>query len=543
MPRLFGALFAVLLLGAAAPTPVSAPDTAADRVRAHVEFLADDLLEGRATGERGHAIAAAYVASQFRALGLKPGGTDGGWYQHVPFRRATHGQPAPSAALSVNGKRTPLLIGRDIAIAPSLTERERTIDSGLVFAGYGISEPLLGIDDYAGLDVRGKTVVTFTETPAGIPTEIAAHLAATKAETAAAHGAIGYIDVSRLPGHGSRPDRMGRFVRDPILDWADAKGQVGTQPANLRFTAAVSAAIAERLFEGAPRSLAAVRAQAARRGARPAGFALRPRITVRASSDWQHFSSPEVIGLLPGSDPALRDEHVVLMAHLDHLGLNRAAKPGEDAIYNGALDNAAGIATMLEAAREFVQSGKPPRRSVLFIANTGEEIGLRGADYFATHPTVPIGRIVGAVDLDMPVPLYEFTDVVAFGGEHSTIARTIEKAARGMGMSVSPDPMPEQSIFVRSDHYQFVRRGVPAILLFTGYGNGGKAQWDHFFDRIYHTVRDDVRQPINWPAAARYARLNYEISRALADDDQRPRWYRGDYFGDRFAPGQPRAVR
>ncbi len=542
MPRLLAALSAALVIGAAAP-PQPAPDTAAERVRAHVEFLADDLLEGRATGERGHAIAAAYVASQFRALGLKPGGTDGGWYQQVPFRRATHGQPAASATLSVNGMGLPLVIGRDFAVAPSLIERERTVDSGLVFAGYGISEPLLGIDDYAGLDVRGKTVVAFTETPAGIPTEIAAHLAATKAETAAARGAIGYIDVSRQPGHGSRPDRMGRFARDPIIDWADAKGQVGTQPANLRFTAAISAAIADRLFEGAPLSLAAVRAQAARRGARPAGFALRPRIAVRAISDWHHFSSPEVIGLLPGSDARLRDEHVVLMAHLDHLGINRAAKPGEDAIYNGALDNAAGIATMLEAAREFVHSGKPPRRSVLFIANTGEEIGLRGADYFAAHPTVPIGRIVGAVDLDMPVPLYEFTDVVAFGGEHSTIARTIEKAARGMGMSVSPDPMPEQSIFVRSDHYQFVRRGVPAILLFTGYANGGKAQWDHFFNRIYHTVRDDVRQPINWPAAARYAKLNYEISRALADAEQRPRWYQGDYFGDRFAPGQPRAVR
>ena len=541
MPRMHAALFAALLIGAG-PAPTPEPDTAPDRVRAHVEFLADDLLEGRATGERGHAIAAAYVASQFRALGLKPGGTDG-WYQQVPFRRATHGQPAPSAALSANGKTTPLMIGRDIAIAPSLTERERTIDSALVFAGYGISEPLLGIDDYAGLNVRGKTVVAFTEIPAGIPTEIAAHLAATKAQTAAAHGAVGFIDVSRQPGHGSRPDRMGSFVRDPILDWADAKGQVGTQPANLRFTAAISAAIADRLFEGAPRSLAAVRAQALKRGARPAGFALRPRIAVRANSDWHHFSSPEVIGLLPGSDPALRDEYVVLMAHLDHLGINRAAKPGEDAIYNGALDNAAGIATMLEAAREFVQSGRPPRRSVLFIANTGEEIGLRGADYFAKHPTVPIGRIVGAVDLDMPVPLYEFTDVVAFGAEHSTIARTVEQAARRMGMSVSPDPMPEQSIFVRSDHYQFVRRGVPAILLFTGYASGGKAKWDHFLNRIYHTVRDDLSQPINWPAAARYAKLNYEIARALADADQRPRWYRGDYFGDRFAPGQPRAER
>jgi Zn-dependent M28 family amino/carboxypeptidase len=231
------------------------------------------------------------------------------------------------------------------------------------------------------------------------------------------------------------------------------------------------------------------------------------------------------------------------MGHLDHLGVKEGAKPGEDAIYNGALDNAAGIATMIEAAREFVESGKRPRRSILFIANTGEEKGLLGADYFAWHPTVPIKQIVAAVDLDMPLLTYDFTNVVAFGAANSTVARTVAEAARGMGIAVSADPMPEQSIFVRSDHYQFVRRGVPAILLFTGYANGGKARWDHFFAKVYHRPNDDLKQPINWKAGARYAKLNYEIARALADSDARPRWYRGDYFGDRFAPGEPRAER
>jgi Zn-dependent M28 family amino/carboxypeptidase len=272
-------------------------------------------------------------------------------------------------------------------------------------------------------------------------------------------------------------------------------------------------------------------------------FALRSRLSVKAESKWEDFSSPQIVGMIPGSDPRLASEYVFLMGHLDHLGLKDNPAPREDAIYNGALDNAAGIATMIEAARHFVEAGNKPRRSVLFMANTGEERGLLGASYYIAHPTVPVKQIVAAVDLDMPLLLYDFTDIVAFGADHSTVARTVAQAARGMGISVASDPMPEQTIFVRSDHYQFVRGGVPAILLFTGYANGGKAKWEDFFAKTYHKPNDDMSQPINWNAGARYAKLNYEISRILADADQRPLWYRGDYFGERFAPGQPRAAR
>jgi Zn-dependent M28 family amino/carboxypeptidase len=253
-------------------------------------------------------------------------------------------------------------------------------------------------------------------------------------------------------------------------------------------------------------------------------------------------TSPNVIGMLPGSDPRLRDEYVILTAHLDHLGIKADAGSGEDRIFNGALDNAAGIATMIEAARLFVTSGERPRRSILFMAVTGEEKGLLGSEYFAHFPTVPIGRIAGVVDLDMPVLLYDFTDVVAFGAEHSTVAEAVRRAARSMGVALSPDPMPEQNIFVRSDHYMFVKQGVPAILLMTGYANGGEAKWKQFLDVTYHNVDDELDQPIHWQAGARYARLNYLIARELADADARPRWYRGDFFGDRYAPNAPRAA-
>ena len=531
---------------AAAPAPQRAPldSAAAARVRGHIEFLADDLLEGRGTGTRGHEIAASYVASQFRALGLQPAGENGSWYQWVPLRRARLVEGKTSIAMATNGGFAPVS-EFDLGLRPSLTETRRSIDAGMVFVGYGLSDQALGLDDYAGLDVRGKIVVMLGGTPAGLPSEVAAHLGADKTRAAAAHGAVGTLEIGGNRGRG-RPEggpAVSLYSKRPAIDWVDKAGKSGGDSGTVRVTLSASRVMAERLFAGALKSLAAVRAEAARKAVRPRGFALRPRLAIRSESSWEDFRSPEVIAKLPGSDPRLAAEHIVLMGHLDHLGLVTGAKPGADAINNGALDNAAGVATMIEAAHAFVASGKPPRRSVMFIANTGEELGLLGADYFAAHPTVPAGSIVGLVDLDMPLLTYPFTDVIAFGADRSTLATAVADAGRSMGVSVSPDPMPQETIFVRSDHYRFVTRGIPAILLMTGYANGGEAQWKKFLGKVYHTPADDLGQTIDWATAARYGELNYRIARALADADQRPLWYKGDYFGDRFAPAAPRATR
>jgi hypothetical protein len=526
-----------LLATAAAPAPQAADLGAAQRVRADVEFLASDLLEGRDTGSKGYEIGASYVASRFRAIGLTPGGKDGGWYVEVPFRRASH-SGTPAAALVIGKNASGLRSGTDFAAKPSLTQQQRSMEAPLAFAGHGISESHRGIDDYRGLDVRGKIVVVLDGTPPGLPSEISAHLNSYKQVIAASKGAVGLIQVS---GTGDRPNfSLLSYYDRPVTDWVDPTGKTASQSTSLPLVATISKAVAAQLFRAAGKDFAATLAASDKPGTLP-GFAIPARFRITDQMEWKDFTSPEVIGLLPGSDPALKNQYVVLMGHLDHLGIKDNAKPGEDAIYNGALDNAAGVATMLEAAREFVASGRPPRRSVLFIANTGEEKGLRGADYFAAHPTVPEDKIVSVVDLDMPLLLYPFTDVIAFGGDHSTVARTIADAAGSMGVAVSPDPMPEEAIFVRSDHYRFVTRGVPAILLMTGFANGGAPIWKDFLANTYHKVNDDLSQSILWDQGARYAELNYRISRALADADQRPLWYRGDYFGDTFAPGQPRA--
>lgn len=530
------ARFLIAPFAAAALIAAAAPGDpyAADRIKADVAYLARDALNGRDTGSVGYALAADYVARQFSAIALTPGGT-AGWYQTVPLRRATEAKP-PTGSLLIDGKAIALRAGDDFGIRPSAVQQSVDIAAPLVFVGHGISDPRLYIDEYRGVDPRGKIVVAITGTPAGIPTDIAAHLSTTKDEVAAAKGAVAFIEIdpydTRRGGSVSRANRQ-------VMAWVDGL-QAGGESVRLPVLA-LSPVWASRLFQNTPKSMEAIRSEARQRPL--AAFDLPGRLSIHSESNWQNASSPNVIGILPGSDPKLSKEYVILMAHLDHLGIEPNSRPGEDRIFNGAMDNAAGVATMIEAARHFARTGHRPRRSLIFMAVTGEERGLLGADYFASRSTVPLDRIAGVVNLDMPLLLYDFSDVAALGGEHSTVLATISEASRSLGVKVSPDPKPEETLFVRSDHYRFVRHGVPSAFLMTGNANGGKAAWDYYLTRVYHRPNDDIRLPFNWGAAARFAELNYRIARMLADQPARPMWYRDSYFGAAFAPNQLKATR
>jgi len=231
------------------------------------------------------------------------------------------------------------------------------------------------------------------------------------------------------------------------------------------------------------------------------------------------------------------------MAHLDHLGMEENGK-GPDKVYNGAMDNASGIATLLAVARAFAESGERPKRSILFAAVTAEEDGLLGSQYLAKNPVLPAGgRLVGVVNLDMPILTYDFHDVIAFGADHSTLGPIAEKAARAQGISLSPDPLPAEGLFTRSDHYRFVQEGVPALFLMTGFAGPGREAFEHFLKTDYHQLSDQMSLPFNWDAAAKFARVNYAIAREIADEPQAPRWYKGDFFGDAFAPDAPKATK
>ncbi len=526
-----------LIAAAPAPTPL------ANSFRSHVAFLADDLLEGRGIGSRGHEIAANYIAQHFARLGLTPAGT-AGWLQRISFAESRFASERESAVLDLGATRLTLENGVGLVVSPGNTAGAEEVSGELVFVGYGLQDKSQGIDDFAGLDLKGKYAVVLSGAPDGMNSEIAAHLARiSKAVGADAAGAIGVITIRTLKEAERLPwDKYASRARLPRRQLLGPDGQPLGDGAGLKVRAAIDDAAATALFAAAPMDFAAVRAAAAKGMVK--GFPLPGRFTVRRATSVETITSPNVLALLPGTDPRLANEIVVISAHSDHVGIKAGAKPGEDAIYNGAMDNAAGTATLLEAATALVKT--PPKRSVLFLATTAEESGLLGADYFSRYPTVDVRRIVADVNIDMPILTCDFGDVVAFGGERSTIGTVVAAAAKAEKLGLSPDPQPEEAVFTRSDHYPFVRKGVPSVFLKTGWTDtrGGlscKEAERKFRLNNYHEVSDQLDLPFDWNAAAKWTRVNIGIIRTLANAKAAPRWYEGDYFGTAFAPNAPKA--
>lgn len=534
-----GAAAAVLVSAAGGAAAAAAPGgfkASADAFRGHVVFLADDLMQGRETGTPAYDLAAAYVAAEFTKLGLKPAGDAGAYRQRVPllaFRPAGEGEMTLTGA---DGRAVRLAYGDDYLPSADPRSAEVRLSAPVVFAGYGVVAPDRGRDDFAGLDVKGKIVVVLEGAPKAFQTEERAHFSSMRGKraAAAARGAVGVIALPTPDAEKVRPWAGRRSHQDSwSMTWRDAAGQPMVHGGGAAMLGTLSRAGAEKLFQGAPATLDAVFAAAAAPGGVTPRFALVPSLSAALKSETRPVESSNVVGVIEGADPALKNEYVVLSAHLDHVGV-QARADGGDGIHNGALDNATGVATMLEAARGFVEAGHKPRRSVLFVALTAEEKGLIGSEYFATNPTVPKAAVVADVNLDMPVLNYAFTDVVAFGAERSSLGPTVKRAAARVGVGLSPDFLPEQGLFTRSDHYRFVEQGVPSVFLMTGPSNGGEAAFKAFLKDRYHQPDDDLSQPIDWAAGARFAEVNYWIARELADAPERPRWNQGDFFGELF---------
>jgi Zn-dependent M28 family amino/carboxypeptidase len=505
-------------------------------IHAHMAFLASDLLRGREAGTVDFDIAAAYVASQMEQLGLKPLGGDGKSYlQPVPFLAYRAADQGSLVLKDAQGKDEPLKFGEDYLVRGSPFGVALKMSAPLVFAGFGVVAPERGRDDYAGLDVRGKIVVLLGGAPKNYQTEERAYYGSgrTKAALALAHGAIGVLGLDTLTGEKLYPFANAvRQYQSWGVVWRDAQGKPFI-PSPIPSLGGISVVGAAKLFVGAPQSAEAILAAAETPEGAMKGFDLPRSLEATLNSELKEVQSENVVGLLEGSDPKLKDEVVVLSAHLDHLGITPPVDG--DSINNGALDNAAGVATTLEVAKLFRAHGRAPKRSLLFLIDTAEEKGLVGAEYFAHNPTVPAKSIVADVDLDMPILTYEFTDVVAFGADRSSIGPSVKRAAGRMNVKLSPDPMPDEGIFTRSDHYRFVEQGVPAVFLITGFANGGEAAFTDFMAHHYHKPSDDMNLPLRFDVGAKFARLNYEITRELAESPAKPSWNKGDFFGGKFA--------
>lgn len=537
---MLGGLLAPLLtfsmVGAAQQPPTFSPDT--QRIKSHLFFLADDLLEGRDTGSRGHEIAALYIATEFAKYGLTPMGTDG-YRQQVPFRKATLVQSSPTMQVTNGDASLSFTYPKDFLTGPDLLREQTQLQGELVFVGYGIEAPELNHNDYADLDVKGKVVVMLAGKPASFPSEEGAHFASgyQKSKYAAAHGAVGVITISTPQNEKVRP-YQGRlnYIHTPRMAWLNEDNIPANTFSSLKGSAYLSIPAAEQLFAEAKVSLSDIYAQLDEDIA-PAGFVLPGVMSLTKASQHSEVTSPNVVGMIEGSDPKLKNEYIVFSAHSDHIGFAKTVK--QDNINNGAMDNASGTAVMLETARLFSQLPQKPKRSILFVSVTGEEKGLLGADYFARNPTVPAKSMVANVNLDMPILTYEFADVIAFGANHSDLQESVAQAADNVGLSLSPDPWPEQALFTRSDHYAFVKQGVPSVFLVPGltsadpHVDGSKA-FGAFLATHYHMPSDDINQPFNWQAAYNFALVNAQIGFTLANQQKRPQWNEGDFFGETF---------
>ncbi len=521
----------ISLLALATPLAAQGWQPSEGELRSHVSFLASDEMKGREAGSPEYDIAAQYVASQFEALGLKPAGGKNGYIQPVPlvtFRVADQG----SVELVRGGTATKLQFGVDYLPGANPLSADTVKDAPLVFVGFGVVAPGFKRDDYAGLDVKGKIVVMLAGAPATLPTEERAHYGnvAGKRLVAAQHGAIGTIVVDTPTREKvSTFARRARNWQALGATWAHADGTPDYAGSAAPGLATISLAGAEKLFAGMPGGAKAVFDAAEGKGANPKRGPMPGNARVALKSEIARVPSSNIAGLLEGSDPALKDQVVVLSAHLDHVG--PCPEVNGDAICNGAMDNAMGIASMIEVAHGFKHLGVKPKRSILFLAVTAEEKGLVGADYFANNPTFPKANLVADVNLDMPVITYDFKDVVAFGAERSSIGPAVARAGASMGIALVPDPEPEQGIFTRSDHYRFVQQGIPSVFLVTGPGGEGAVAGKAFQKTHYHQPSDDLKLPFVWSSGTRFVALNLTIARDLADAPDRPRWNKGDFFG------------
>ena len=514
---------AVVATASGAADPLAKARKVGERAWKDVKILADDNMEGRRAGSEGHHRAAQFVAEEFRKAGLKPGG-DGGYLQSVPLEMRLINESASSLTLITNGNSRPLKFGDDAGI--NLRGNfVRDVEAPLVFVGHGLRLPDYGVDDLAGLDLNGKIVVAFSNAPSNVPGAVGAHFgsAAERWKVYRAAGAVGVLYIANpytmdLPWERAILQRLEPFM---VLQGDD-------QYTGMKVGVMLNPARFAMLMEGAPHKADDILALL-KEGKSLPHFDLPSRLKAVVDVKVSQISSENVVGILPGSDPKLRNEYVVLSGHLDHLGV-RSTGDG-DRIFNGAMDNAAGIAVLLQIARD-LKKGKAPKRSLVFTAVTAEEMGLLGSRAYVARAKAEKLNIVANLNSDMFLPLYPMKNLTVFGLEESELADDARAVAKALGVEVQTDPQPQRNRFIRSDQYSFIRAGIPALATKNGTVKGTpeaeiESKWQ---TERYHGVTDDLAQPVDIPAIGVYAELCKRLAVRVANRDQAPKWYDSSVF-------------
>jgi len=494
----------------------------ASRWWAHVSYLADDRMKGRETGSPEHREAAEYVARQFTEAGLKPAGTSG-YLQPVSFKSRKIVEPKSDLAIVRGSTVVPVVLGDEATFSMRI-EPAPHVEAPMAFIGYGLQVPEAKHDDLAGLDVKGKVVLLLTGGPSTIPGPLLAHYQNTRWSYLKQAGAIGVVSIQNPKGQDIPWDRskLARFlpsmaIADPQLD----------ETAGQQLAVTINPASAEKFFEGTGHTFKEM-LDLSNAGKVLPRFAVPASIRATVAIDTQSVTSDNVAGVLPGTDPVLKDEYVVISAHLDHLGVGTMAG---DAIHNGAMDNASGVATLIEAATA-AAAKKGFKRSLIFLAVTAEEKGLLGSRFYANRPTVQAASIVADLNTDMFLPLFPLHSLIVQGLEESDLAGDLRKTARSFGLEVYSDPEPERNAFVRSDQYSFIRTGVPSISLKVGFTKDSPEHETvkRWRAERYHAPSDDLAQPLDRQAAEDFNKVYVALVETVANRPTRPAWNEDSFF-------------
>jgi len=503
-------------------------------LRAHVKFLSDDLLEGRGPGARGGMLAAKYIAAQFEALGLEPA-ADRSYFQLVQMIGS---RPDPSNRLVVKSGAgvSEFRFADEFVGGTDQEQTEVPISGDIVFVGYGVSAPEANWDDYKGQDVRGKILLMMVNDPPATATEpnLFGGKGLTyygrwtyKYEEAARRGAAGaiLIHTNESAGYGWSVVRNSWGAeRFGLIPDANTPG--------LKLKSWVTEDVARKIAQAGGFNLDQLRQQAVSRSFKPVTLNTKVEMTLRTQV--QRLTSPNVVGIYRGNDPTLKNEYVVYSAHWDHLGI-RPDQPGDN-IYNGAVDNATGIAGILAIARAYGALGIKPKRSILFIATTAEEQGLLGAEYYARNPLVPLKDTIANINIDSMNVLGQTTDLTPLGADRSTLGKFVEEVAKENNLTISPDARPEQGLFYRSDHFPFAKAGVPAVNFepgskFVGHSEKwGEEQFADYNEHRYHQPSDEYSLNWDFTGMMQQGRLAFLIGLRVANANETPQWNKGDEF-------------
>ena len=492
----------------------------------YVKVLADDNMEGRETGSEGLRKAQAYIVEQLKSDGLQPAGSNG-FYQPVKLISRQIDESASSLSLIRNGRDEPLVLGQD-AMFSTRVDLAPDVDAPLVFVGYGLSVPEKDYDDFAGLDLKGKVAVMISVSTSDMPSALASHYQSMveRAKALRAAGAIGVVSIPNPASMDIPWSRMTLARTRPSMALADPSLN---ESQGIKLFVVFNPVDADKLFEGSPYKFQQLADLAKERKPLPR-FALGVSIKARAKVIQTDVESNNIIAKLPGNDPKLKDEYVVLSAHIDHLGIGEPING--DKIYNGAMDNGSGSALILDIAKSLQKSQTRLRRSLLFVWVTAEEKGLLGSKYFASNPTVPKSAIVADINTDMFLPIYPLKYLTVYGLDESSLGGLVRQVAQQEGVQVQADPEPLRNAFIRSDQYSFIRQGIPAVAMSVGYRPGTPEAIAHktWLTERYHAPSDDINQPVDLAAAGKFEDIVQGLAVRVADDTQRPRWNNDSFF-------------